>query len=268
MDMTLCTSLGSINISWNDASLDDILYPLFAPWQGIDPSPIHSIEIQNEESEYLLVTPNGDVSCQTIGDLFANLEYTLTELFQSIFKDDFLVHASCIDNHGAGALFVGNHGSGKTTLALTAISSGLKALTDDVAILKKGSAQVVGFPRPFKVATDIWNISPPVVPADCTYFQCFDDLYYVHFYQPEKHFSKSTRLKHVLFSVRGDNGPTSIRELGETEALRRLLPQGFNFYMRKETVIGEAIELLRAAPPLEICYSDHWDAIARVKDLL
>lgn len=266
--MTLCTSHGSINISWNDASLDDILDPVFAPWQGVDPSPVHSVVIRNEDSVYILSTPNGDIQCQTVGELFANLEYALTELFQDIFKTELLVHASCIDYLGAGVLFVGNHGSGKTTLALTAISSGLQALTDDVSILKKGTNQVIGFPRPFKVAADIWNITPPVVPPDCPSFHCFDDLHYVHFYQPVGHYAKSTRLKHVMFSVRGGSGPTAIHELGETEALRRLLPQGFNFYMRKETVIGEVIELLRAAPPLEICYSDHWDAIARVKDIL
>ena len=265
--MTLCTSSGSINISWNDASLDDILLPLFAPWHGNDSSPAYTVIIHTEGSEYILTTPNGDIACLTIGELFANLEYTLTELFQDIFKDDLLVHGSCIDHQGKGALFVANHGTGKTTLALTAISSGLHALTDDVTILRKGSQQVIGFPRPFKVASDIWNISPPVVPSDCPSFKCNDDLHYVHFYLPEAYYSRNTCLKYVLFSGRY-NGPTTIREIGETDALRRLLPQGFNFYMRKETIIGEALELFHAAPPLEIRYSDHWDAIAKVKDIL
>jgi hypothetical protein len=267
MHISLNTPSGSIGITWNDESINDIILKLFSPWQGNNSSPVYQIEIQGKGSEYLLITPHGTILCPKVSDLFINLELTMTELFEDIFKKDLLIHASCIDKKGSGALFIGPHGIGKTTLALTAISSGLRALTDDVAIMQNGSQGVIGFPRPFKVSADIWNIEPPVVPSDCPNFVISSDLRYVYFYKPAKYYSEFTRLKHMIFPSRG-NKTTELREMGETEAIEKLLIQGFNFYKRKETIVGELIDLLRTAPPLELRYTDHWDAIAKVNELL
>jgi hypothetical protein len=264
----LHTSSGSIGITWDDGTINEIILKLFSPWQCNGSLPVYQVEIRERGSEYLLITPHNTILFNNVSDLFINLEFTLTELFEDIFKKDLLIHASCIDKKGSGALFIGPHGIGKTTLALTAISSGLKALTDDVTIMQNNSDKVViGFPRPFKVSADIWNMEPPVVPQDCFFFECSNELRYVYFYQPAKYYSESTHLKHLIFPTRG-NKTTEIREMGETEALQRLLIQGFNFYQRKETIVGELIELLRTAPPLELLYNNNWDAITKVKELL
>ena len=56
--------------------------------------------------------------------------------------------------------------------------------------------------------------------------------------------------------------------MGETEALRKILPQGFNFYMKKDGCVTDLLELLRYAHPLEIVFSDHRDAIRMISDVL
>jgi hypothetical protein len=266
LDLTFHTSSGSIGITWDDARLNDFIMNLFTPWQGNSSLPLYQIEIKQKGSEYLLIAPHDTISCTHSNDLFTKLEYTLTQLFQDIFEQNLLIHASCVDKEGNGALFIGPHGIGKTTLALTAISSGLRALTDDLAIINE-SHQVIGFPRPFKVLRDIWNFEPSVVPSNCHSFACSNEMKYLNFYEPSVYYSEGTNLKHLIFPSRG-NKTTRIVKMGETEALERLLTQGFNFNKRKNTIVGELIELLRVAPPIELQYDDHWDAIERVKNIL
>jgi hypothetical protein len=38
--------------------------------------------------------------------------------------------------------------------------------------------------------------------------------------------------------------------------------------MRKETLVGEIMNLFRIAQPYELRYGDHWDAIAKLKEIL
>ena len=269
MDMTLCTSSGSIKITWDDEQLNDTLLSLFVSWQVKNgPTPSYHLVIEGKCRQYHLHTPDGIILCSDERELFLHLEYRLTGLFQNLFSRNLIIHAACVERNGNGVLLVGGHGSGKTTLALTAISSGMRALTDDVAILDTDLPQVIGFPRPFKVNAHTWSMNPQVVPGDCPFIPCSDDITYVFFYKPEnRYYTEKARLKVILFSIRHE-GSTEIQPLGETDALRRILPQGFNFYMRKETLVGELLDLFRIAQPYELLYSDHWDAIAKVNDML
>ena len=57
-------------------------------------------------------------------------------------------------------------------------------------------------------------------------------------------------------------------ETDETEAVRKVLAQGMNFYMKEDGCVNDVIKLLRNAPPLEMSYSDHWDAIKKIRELL
>ncbi len=250
--------------------LNGYLGSLFSPWCGPNhASAEYALSVaQQQNCLYRLDTPDESLSGLSAGQLFLHLEYTLTTLFQRLYRRNLLIHGACVARNGEGALFTGDHGIGKTTLALTAISSGMQALTDDVAILTDDLSRVIGFPRPFKVTADTWRMHPRVVPQDTPSIPCTEDVTYVCFYKPHgRYYAKQANLRMVIFPVRHD-GKLKWRRLGETEALRRLLPQGFNFYQRGDTLIGEILELLRIAPPYELLYRDHWEAIGQVKALL
>ncbi len=259
----------TILISWYKNKLLDTHIPqLFAVWKHDVSDPDCVINIRRNNDGCLLKTPHITLSCRDEKELISNLEYSLTLLSQDFYSDNMQIHASCIDYNGKGALFVAPHGYGKTTLALTAISSGLKALTDDVAIINKDLRHVSGFPRPFKASDYIQNMKPCIIPENCPHVKVFDDLTYVFFYSaPTPYYAESTQLKHIIFPVRRD-GAVEIREIGETEAMRNILTQGFNYCDQKDVCVEHLLLLLRNAPPLEISYGDHWDAIDTVRRLL
>ena len=259
----------TILINWYENDLLDTNIPLlFAAWNGGVTAPDHEIHIRRSDDGCILELPDSTQKCHDEKELLSHLEYALTLLSQDCFSDHMQIHASCIDHDGSGALFVASHGHGKTTLALTAIASGMKALTDDVAVIDPDLHHVKGFPRPFKASDFTFNMDPTVIPSDCPYVTVFDDLTYVFFYAAENpYYVETTRLKHIFFPVRRD-GATEIMEMGETEAMRNILMQGFNYYDRRDVCVADLLSLLRTAPPLKIAFSNHWDAIEKVRDLL
>lgn len=261
-------STETVLLKWDDEQLNDIIHNMFLPWRYEDCSPTYEVIIKRSGKGYSLQAPDVDTLCLDKETLVTNLEYTLTLLSQKIFDTYIQIHASCVDFNGNGVLFLGSHGSGKTTLALTAISNGFKALTDDITVLCEDHQSVIGFPRPFKVTDNTWNMYPRIVPEDCPYYKFSEDNTYVFFYIPQgSYYADETRLKHIVFPVRR-KGPADIRQMGETEALRKILVQGMNFYLKEDGCVNDVLKLLRTAPPLEIAFSDHWDAISKLRDIL
>lgn len=268
MKKNLHISSENIRISWDDEQLTNIIQSMFSPWHGEDCSPTYEVIIKRTKKGYILTTPIFSTTCQDDKTLSSNLEYALTLLSKKILTQHIQIHASCVDFNGNGALIVGSHGAGKTTLALTAISSGLKALTDDIAVISEDFQHVTGFPRPFRVTYNTWNMFPCLVPKDCPYLKLSNGFTYVFFYRPQgRYYVDKTRLMHIIFPVLRD-GHTEIKEIGETETLRKILPQGFNFYMKKDAFVMDLLRLIRHATPFEIVYSDHWEAIRMISDML
>ncbi|MFC1512338.1 hypothetical protein ACFL5H_03990 [Candidatus Latescibacterota bacterium] len=255
-------------IRWDTDSISDIIKNMFSTWRVSSVKPTHFFDITSHNSGFSLKTPLGSVQCSDEKTLAANLEYSLTLLAQEVYSQNLQLHASCVDFMGKGVLFVGPHSAGKTTLALTAIASGFRALTDDVAIVGESHTQIYGFPRPFKVCDDIWNMQPTVVPLDCPHFKVTPETTYLFFYLPDgRYYAEITLLKYIIFPVRNDN-PTMIRELGETESLSRLLLQGFNCYQKKNGRVDELLDTIRKTSSFEIVYNSNWDLLKKVRELL
>ncbi|MBC8555951.1 MAG: hypothetical protein H8D23_40580 [Candidatus Brocadiales bacterium] len=242
---------------------------LFAPWQVKDriksPEKSLNIKVSALQKGFLLKSSSfTQTLCTTIPELFSTLEFIITEEARNALEPFLQIHSAIIDLEGKGAMIAGIHGSGKTTLALTAISSGFKALSDEVGIITDHDKTVIGFPRPFRIKDDSLYLSPSVVPSDCYSLPVSDDLSYICF---EKYYVPETKLDYIFFPVRRP-GDTVLQSVGETETLQQLLPQGFNFYKAPDGRAGDLIKLITKVQVYEILYQDHWDAIARIRDLM
>lgn len=268
MERFLRIGSGIVNVTWEDENLDDLVRSMFSPWRCEECTLAHHIVIHGLRGSYIMETDGSSQACAGKEMLAAHLEQTLTQLAQKLLNDRLQVHASCIDLDGKGVLIVGAHGAGKTTLALTAISCGFRALGDDIAVVERDLCGVHGFPRPFKVTLGTMALKPTVIPGDCPQYAVTPEITYVFFTEPPgRYYSGVTRLHHIIFPLRRE-GPTFTRVLGEREAMHRLFAQGFNYELHLTGLVESLLFLLRNAPPLEITYSNHWEAMDTIRKLL
>jgi len=269
MNITLSIHNRNIQISWDSASLSENLSKLYMPWQ-VKPSEYPSeksfkITVKEVSGGYHIKQNHLPVKvCSDELKLFSTMENCITLLGIDILKRYALFHASAIDLNGSGALIIGDHGSGKTTLALTAISSGFKALSDEVGVIMDDCCKIIGFPRPFCALKETTNLSPSVIPQKCTSLSISNEMTYIFF---DEFYSHKSGLKYIFFPLRRP-GETTLSEIGETEALRRILPLGFNLYLKPDGRFKDILRLIRNAPPFEIAFQDHWDAIRTIRNLL
>lgn len=267
MRIRFAAGRNSAEISWSDESLSGTLRLLFAPWQEDDDGSDHALTIRQSDGGYLLTAPGSPTFCPDREALVARVEHTLTLLGVAGLDQFVQIHAATVDLEGNGALIVGPHGCGKTTLALSAITRGFRALGDDVAVVGD-DGRAFGFPRPFRAVPGALALRPGVIPSDCPRFPVHSILTYVFFTSPPgKYYTGSTRLRHIFFPVRRE-GTLPVRRLGSAEALNRLLPQGFNYDRRLSGIARELIHLLTQAPPLEIASGDRWEAVETMRGVL
>jgi hypothetical protein len=258
-----------VAIEWDDDRLTPFASRFFAPWSCEDGDIGYRFAITSGETGYRLEMPGRTALCANVQIVALELEYSLTLLAQELLGDLIQVHGACFGTGGEGVLIIGTHGIGKTTLALTAICSGMVALSDDICPVESDCRHMRGFPRPFKATADTWAMNPRPVPADCPVFKAAEDITYVFFHEPQdKYYMDRMALRHVLFPVRRE-GPAVIETIGETEAMQLLLTQGFNYNQRNNmTTARSLLTLLRNAPPRRILYRSNWEAIDLIRGLL
>jgi serine kinase of HPr protein (carbohydrate metabolism regulator) len=73
-------------------------------------------------------------------------------------KDYLLLHGSAVCGIDAGIIFMGDRGSGKSTIAASLCSSGYKMLCDDVVPISKGGIVRPGIPRPKLLYDAVENV--------------------------------------------------------------------------------------------------------------
>ncbi len=242
---------------------------LFNPWDCGNAHPEYLFRISSDGDRFRFEKPGLTTYCENERSVALELEYSLTLFAQHLLERHTQIHGACFGLDGEGALVVGAHGSGKTTLALTAISSGMIALCDDICPVESDFRRMLGFPRPFKATADTWALTPRPVPDDCPVFHAADDVTYVFFHEPpEKYYAGSLTLRHIIFPIRRE-GPTELETLEEMEAFQLLITQGFNYIRQGSLSIARSLSsMLRNAPPIRIYYENHWEAIDVIRGLL
>lgn len=266
---TLQVLSGCIQVEWDDDALTALLPRFFAPWL-VKNNPggtgtAFTITVTRGNNAYHITAPlSSTISCSTIPEIAMRFEEILTECAISMLEPALLIHSAAVDLNGKGALIAGDHGTGKTTLTLTALSSGFRALSDEIGVILDDSRSVIGFPRPFHVSANVMRLRPPVLPDKSEPYRLTDDFSFVFF---DRYYQPSTSLSCIIFPDRRP-GKTIIRETGELEAFRRLLPLGFNFYRAPDGRAGDLARLLKTVKAFTIQYEDHWEAIDGIREII
>ena len=256
-----------ISITWDDNDFDLFISNLYKPWQTGTTSISESIEVTKADGRYFVVKGDHTLIRDSFEGTLINIELLITDYFQSLMHQYLQIHACTLSHKGRAVAIVGDHGTGKTTLACAGIQTGMKALADDVTVISDDCKTVLGFPRPFKITQDTWDMKPSVIPDDCPSIRT-NGYTYLFYHEPMgKYYCQETKLEHIVFMTRR-LGATTFLKIGETDALRRLLPQGFNFYRRNDSLLEDLHILFNNAPPIEMLYSNHIDAVNEIHNLL
>lgn len=268
MRKVLVIGNSSVAISWDAEEISGLVESMFSPWRGEREDTGYSVHIDRQTDGYRITVPGVFSSRVERAMLVVTLEQVITHLASEILRDCLQIHSAVIDCNGAGIIISGPQGSGKTTLALTALSSGCTALTDEVAILSPDNRTLRGFPRPFRVREGTRALVPSIIPEDCPRTVSSDGITHVFVSAHGlKHYCPETRAAFLCFPVRRP-GNTEIRDISEREALVSLLPQGFNFHLRSDGCLSALIDLIRNVRAMEIRFSDHWRAIHTLQKLI
>ena len=258
----------SLRLSWNDNELNNIISNLFTPWSSVCQTSDYHITVTKLDNHLYNFESNTGHSAKVIGkqELIGELENSITILSQKALNAYLQLHGACVEINNKGALIIGSHGIGKTTLALTSLNCGFKALTDDISLLDK-NYMGIGFPRPFRLKVKNTD-GLDYLPAECPTFDLYNGFTYVFFYlNDRRYYSEKTKIKYIFFPRRCD-GPAVIRKIGETEALQNILKEGINFCKQDDGCVEDVIRLIRATSAYELSYSDNWDAVSKMKMIM
>ena len=83
--------------------------------------------------------------------LFRFLEWQLDIFLAAAVTKSFLLHGGAVAKNGEGSLFLGESGSGKSSLTLAMLERGYQYYTDDLVIIDPKKAELSPFPKPFSL---------------------------------------------------------------------------------------------------------------------
>jgi len=84
---------------------------------------------------------------RSVNRIIYALEWQIVADILSNFKTELKFHAASLSFHQEGYLFIGNSGTGKTSLSMTLLQQGWQLLSDEFGILNPISFEIYPFPR-------------------------------------------------------------------------------------------------------------------------
>ncbi len=175
------------------------------------------------------------------------LEWQVLKDALNNYKKDYKFHAAGLSYNNNGYLFIGDSGSGKTSISMVLMKLGWKLLSDEFGILNPGSLKLYPFPRNF--------IIKPHHPVDEDFKSRFVNVAYNTgakkipiAYIPLSVFGKvenhPVKLKNVYFLKYSESSTYCITPLGQTAAFANLLKQLYNPQLFKRNSLDHLLNLL------------------------
>jgi serine kinase of HPr protein (carbohydrate metabolism regulator) len=254
-----------IGINWDSDEFTTEIEYMFLPWQSSSVRADLEINIEKNSSGCSITIPGKCSSIFETGMFVSVLEQAITNTAIDILGDHLLIHSAVIDHEGTGVMIAGDHGTGKSTLALASLSHGWKILSDEVAIIGDRIA-VKGFPRPLRILPDIVSMYPSIIPGECPVSVSSDGIAHVHYYCGNGYYKAESVLEYLLFPVYG-KGETGIRQIGQSEAMERFLKQGFNFYLHEDRLLRELTGFIKQLTCYEMNYQHSSKAIENLANI-
>lgn len=172
-----------------------------------------------------------------------------------------IVHAGILAFNHKAVMFPAPPGSGKSTLTLWLAFNGWRLLSDEMALLKPNSLEVVPFVRPICLKNKSIELAqqwfPHAVMSDITRNTHKGDV--CHVSPPADSWQQnqqSANLTAIVFPKYQADSPLQIYKLNQAEAFAELANNAFNMSVLGKLGFETAFALVRQLPVFSAVYSD------------
>jgi len=184
------------------------------------------------------------------------------------------LHATVLEHRGDALALVGESGQGKSTLAASFLTQGLRLLTDDLMLLAPGAPPLFAYPGPPRIKL-LPDAAEAFLGAGATRVPMNPETdKHVIPVSPGEHCRHPARLRGIYLLEHGQSsgGGIRIEPLAGREAFMALVGHTFNRYLadpqRLRRQMAEVTRTLGAMPVKRIVYPPVFARLADVRDAL
>ncbi|GEM_PF-3752350 len=262
----------SLQVRYGNALAETALHPLLrhaetSKKRSSGKPPITCEFIQNADESYTFAI-DGIEKVREASIVYVK-GVAVFEIFSALHPDRSwlaVFHGAAVKRDDRASLLLGKSGDGKSTLAAALSKNGFDLMSDDLAVIEKGSVGVMETPFALALKKGSWEVLSPLIPEipGLPRATLFDETLAFFAPSPVSSTLPSPDPVQALYFVRYDPGtPFRVTGLTAVEALSRLTEAGAWISHEKEN-LEAFLAWLGETPAYELHYSD----LSPVIDLL
>ena len=233
-------------------AINDILFSSLLE-QSKNLCPMADFTLTVRDNNFVLSDMGGESFIfPTMGEVLYTLEWKIVDKLVGRHNRFFQFHGAALSFGNCGYIFIGNPGTGKTSLSILLMRKGFGFFSDEISLIDPENFVLAPFPRNLIIKPHLQR--DLFIPQDSIALEIDadnDEKEFAYFLSPDffgKTDAKSqVKLKKIFFLHLTDRENFYLESVGNHEAFNQLLPQLFNADKIKNTP-GIIVQMLQKIP--------------------
>jgi hypothetical protein len=249
--------------------------PMFSHLESYGDSVDAVMDIAREGDGHLIVVHG--VSVERIPPTLDIASAVSQEVIRVVYQRyDFLiaVHAAVVGNGRRCVMLPGPSGAGKTTLTVGLIEGGFRYLTDEVAILERGTQRIIPCPLSLRIKEGAWDVVSSMVDSWIVDGLHSDDGKLVRYGRPPcgsflADPSEGCAVGCIVFPQYLPHSRTELFSMSKIDALRRIHSAGCEASpLMDSKIVEELLEWIEGIDCYEMHVQSLSSAVSSIEELL